>query len=84
MKTTTLYEDAKSAGLPMASHESDLYLPDTAEAREILARHPLQKSNATRFRSQIDGKTWIDIPFAYLPFWEAKARQPLDLARVNG
>lgn len=74
---STLYDTIKDAGIEHASHESDLYLPDTAQVRAILERFPLQKRNATRFQNQVEGGTWIDVPFAFLPFWEKK------LARVN-
>lgn len=68
----TLFDAIKSEGIPHDSHESDLYLPDTPQVRSILDKFPLQKSNATRFRNEVQGGTWIDVPFAYQPFWEAK------------
>lgn len=45
-------------------HESDLYLRDTPQARELL-----KSANAsfTVFRSTLDNKQWLDIPFAYWP-----------------
>lgn len=59
------------AGVPYDHHESDLYLLDTPQAREILARHGLK---GERFTSQIDGKAWLDVPFAYSPWWQDKQR----------
>lgn len=64
-----LFERVKAAGIPIAHHCTDLYLPDTKQARELLAEFPLSKSNATRFHNQVEGGTWIDVPFAYLPGW---------------
>jgi hypothetical protein len=72
MNTPSLYETILAAGIQHASHESDLYLPDTVEVRAILDGFPLEKRNATRFRNQVEGGTWIDVPFAFLPFWERK------------
>lgn len=72
--TKTLFAEIVAAGIEHDHHESDLYLPRTAAVLEILARHPLQKSNATSFRNQIDGKPWLDVPFAFQPFWDKVAR----------
>jgi hypothetical protein len=69
---TTLYEELIASGIEVASHCSDLYFPDTAETRAILERYPLQKSNATRFTNQAPpnvGQRWVDVPFAYQPYW---------------
>ena len=52
-------------------------IPDTAQVREILARYPLQRGNATCFTNQAPphaGERWIDVPFAYDPFWERVRR----------
>lgn len=80
----SLYESAIAAGIPHSSHESDLYLPDCVAVRAILDRYPLDKANARPFRSQIDGRQWLDIPFAFLPWWEKRAaeRRPLRI-RAN-
>lgn len=69
----TLFSRIVSAGIRYDSHESDLYLPDTPEVRAILADFPLESSNAKPFRSLVDGRQWLDVPFAFMPFWEAKA-----------
>jgi hypothetical protein len=71
--TSTLYGDLLRAGVPMDSHESDLYALDTALAREILAKFPESAKLASRFESQLDGEIWWDVPFAYLPWWQARA-----------
>ena len=67
----TLYEDLVAAGIPTDHHESDLYVLDTPEARALLAKHSKQGSG---FVSQIDRRRWLDVPFAYDPFWAKKAR----------
>jgi hypothetical protein len=68
--TESVYDRLVAAGCNIDHHESDLYVEATPEARAITAG----EKNRSFFRSQVDGKTWIDIPFAYAPFWAAKAR----------
>lgn len=70
---TPIFEQVKAAGIPYDSHETDLYIPVNEETRALLAGYKF-KSNVTSFVSQIDGKRWFDIPFAYLPAWESKCR----------
>lgn len=77
MNTPTLYDEIKAAGIPLACHESDLYFRACPESAEILARHPLQKANATRFTNEAEphkGERWVDVPFAYAPFWDRKQK----------
>lgn len=50
-------------------HESDLYVKYSPELDEWLKKNYEYYGNVTKFRSQIDGETWIDIPFAA---WEEK------------
>lgn len=70
---TSLYTELKAAGIEMTNHESDLYVPITEQTKAIIKKYPLEASNATRFKSNIDNKTMMfDIPFAYTPFWEKK------------
>lgn len=68
----SLYRDLAAAGLQLDSHESDLYVEDTPEARAILARHPTHQTNARPFRHAVTGKSWLDVPFAFEPFWQKK------------
>lgn len=70
----SIYTQLKAIGVPMGSHESDLYVKDTPEGREIVATHEFFKS-ITRFRDQIDNEIWFCIPFAYDPWWEARRTQ---------
>lgn len=80
----SIYSDMKAAGIPLENHESDLYVKDCKAARDILAEHDKKGKrvyqvdgwNVSRFTSQIDGAYWLDIPFDYEPWWQAKeARQ---------
>jgi hypothetical protein len=70
--TATLYGDLLAAGVPMDSHESDLYFQDTADSRAILARFPESASIARIFPNQRKGGMWWDVPFAFLPWWERR------------
>jgi hypothetical protein len=65
------YKAITAAGIPTDSHESDLYALATPEALAIVRASGWSFSF---FRSNIDGRTWIDLPFAYSPWWEK--RQP--------
>lgn len=64
----SIYEDMKAARVPIENHYSDLHVPATPEAREILRRHR-ENVSAAFFVSPVDGKVWIDIPFCYDPYW---------------
>lgn len=75
--TPTLYAALLAAGVPIDNHESDLYFPVTEQSTAILAQYPHSKANATTFANQRPpnvGQRWYDVPFAFLPWWEA--RQP--------
>jgi hypothetical protein len=69
-KEESPYSAALAAGIQIDSHESDLYIKGTPEAFAIVKRTGASYST---FRSNIDRETWIDVPFAYLPWWEARA-----------
>jgi hypothetical protein len=68
-----LYDEMLAAGLVVDNHESDLYVLDTPEARAIIARY--QVYTYSFFRSRIDGRALIDIPFYYAPFWAKRMRK---------
>jgi hypothetical protein len=70
----TLYERLRDAGCELGSHESDLHVRDTPDARAILAEFPRVKPHA--FRSAIDGAPWLDVPFANDPWWAARELPP--------
>lgn len=67
----TLYTELRDAGCEIDSHESDLYVLATPEARAIIERYG---KPCLSFISQIDGKRWLDVPFMYEPFWDKKRR----------
>lgn len=65
----TLYDALREAGCKLDSHESDLYVEASAVATTILKRFPTQWENTRSFTSEIDGRLWFDVPFAFEPFW---------------
>lgn len=73
MTSAELYHHAVEQGLDRDSHESDLYLRVTPQARALVMAYKF-RSNVSTFVSQIDKQRWYDIPFAYQPFWDRKAR----------
>lgn len=60
-----IYDQLQAAKINLDHHESDLYAEVTDISSKIIAKYPF-KCNVTRFRSNIDGKLWFDIPFAYM------------------
>jgi hypothetical protein len=69
----SLYDKLVASGAKMDHHESDLYVRASPQTWAIIRGHGgSQASNARTFMSE--GVQWIDIPFAYEPFWRAKAR----------
>lgn len=73
---SSLYDKLKSAGQELDHHESDLYVKWTPEADAIIKAHGgPEAANARSFKNNKDGKRWIDIPFAYAPWWEKRQRR---------
>lgn len=71
--TASLYGDLKAAGVPLDNHESDLYFPCTEQSRAILTRFPHSEKIATKFKHQQTCECWLEVPFAFLPWWEQRA-----------
>src|SRR5688572_29388364 len=69
-----IYEQMLAAGVETGNHASDLYVPVTPTSIELVARYEF-KRNVKIFRNNIDGTRWYDIPFAYTPYWEERARR---------
>jgi len=69
--STPFYHAVMEAKIPTDHHESDLYIPDTPASRELLEHYPEHKRNARRFQ-HTNKMMWLDIPFAYEPFWAKK------------
>jgi hypothetical protein len=73
----SLYKDLVRAGIPTDHHESDLYVLDTPAARETVKKYGYKFQT---FTSNIDGKRWLDVSFAYEPFWEKKTQARMGAA----
>ena len=68
---TSLYKTLVAAGCQIDSHESDLYARVTPESEAIVK---VSARPFSHFLSKLDGKMWMDVPFAFEPWWEAKAK----------
>ncbi len=62
----TLYEELVAAGCEIENHESDLYVVVSEAALSILAGYEF-RSTLSFFASE--GRRWVDVPFAFDPFW---------------
>jgi hypothetical protein len=71
MQQPTFFKAIVKAGIQYGNHCSDLYVPDTKETRAILAQFP-EIMMCTRFTHNEYKTTWIDVPFAYDPYWELR------------
>jgi lipopolysaccharide biosynthesis regulator YciM len=66
-----IYDLAKAEMQPdeIGTHCSDLYLLKNSVSEKLVSQYEF-RCNVTTFRSQIDGKIWFDIPFAYYPYFK--------------
>jgi hypothetical protein len=69
-----LYAEVVQMNIPHDSHASDLYLPVNKQTRDLLKTYEFL-ANVQIFVSQIDGKLWYDVPFAYRPYWDSKTKK---------
>jgi len=67
-----VFEKVKELGIEWDRHASDLYIPVTEETIEIIDSYKF-KCNVTRFKSEIDGTMWFDIPFALIGYKEIRS-----------
>lgn len=65
----SIFEEIIHAGIEYDNHCSDLYVKDSPEAREIIKRYD---RSLEFFNNAIDGSRWIDVPFAYDPYWDKR------------
>lgn len=65
-----LYDELVKEGFKLDHHESDLYIKDSPLARELVTKHGFVY---TTFKDDIDHEMWLDVPFAYAPFWRERA-----------
>jgi hypothetical protein len=72
----TLYDECLEAGFDLDHHESDLYIKDCQAVRTLLNQRGRE---FTQFTSQVDGKIWLDVTFAYQPYWDKVAARARDV-----
>lgn len=71
-KKKSLYDDMLALfGTRLDHRESDLFVPDTVEARAILKKHGVKYE---RFQNEAKGGHWLEVPFQYTPHFESPAR----------
>lgn len=66
----SIYEVLRDAGCTLDSHESDLYVLATEEARRLTEGQPSRS-----FFTDSEGKQWVEIPFAFDPWWEGRKKE---------
>jgi hypothetical protein len=73
--SASLYDKLKAAGQQLDHHQSDLYVRWTPEADAIIRAHGGPEAKNARAFTGTDGLRWIDIPFAYDPFWRRRTQR---------
>ena len=65
-------------------HETDLYLKVSEKSAALVAAYDF-RGNVEKFRPQLDGCAWFDVPFAYTPAWVEKLQnmKPEDVLKNN-
>ncbi len=78
--STDLYDQLVAAGVPVDSHESDLYAKVTPESTAIIAAareagrlHTRPSTFYNEQQPKGQRELWYDIPFMYSPFWRKRA-----------
>lgn len=71
-ETPNLFDLVLSTHTPFSNHESDLYIPANDKTRAMLKEFP--HLTKTTFQNQVEGGTWFDIPFAFIPWWEKRQK----------
>lgn len=72
----TIYKALTAAGCTIDNWESDLYVEASETARSIVADWAASGriKMHSNFHCRRTNTQWIDIPFAYDPYWEEKAK----------
>ena len=67
---SNVYRDLLDAGFELDHHEGDLYVKLTPESLRIVKDSGW--STWSFFHHQVKQETWIEVPFGYVPWWEAR------------
>jgi len=78
VEPSTLYDELVAAGCQVDNHESDLYVFGSKKAVDIIKAHQathdgFPRSVSNFFSEKPPGGWWIEVPFAYAPWWRARA-----------
>lgn len=68
----SVYTKLVEVGAEIDSHESDLYVKHTTEVMNVL-REVKGWNSWVRFYDR-EGAPWIEIPFAYDPWWSQRQK----------
>ena len=68
-KVDKVYDALIDAGCKVEGHESDLFVEETPESMDVLNKLGIVPD---KFKESKSGKPWLEIPFAFKPFWDAK------------
>ena len=80
----SLYTDIVAAGVPHENHESDLYIPYNDITKPLLDAYYKQGgARASGFVHNGNGEAWLDVPFAYDPFWRKAAKREMRIPTNN-
>ena len=79
-KKKTLYQAIVAAGIEHSNHESDLYVPATPEVGALMRQFGV---TGRLFKDNLTKSQWVDIPFAYDPFFERKRQLAAHNKGVN-
>lgn len=74
----SVYRALLDAGVPLDSHESDLYAKVTPVSTNIIKQYRQAGAlltSPTTFISSTDRTSWYDLPFQYDPFWEKVSKR---------
>ncbi len=68
---TTAYDELCAIGAELDHHESDLFVRESEAARAVLRKHALRFSSFAAHRpdKSVPVQTWLEVPFAWMPFW---------------
>ena len=67
LERASIYEECVSLGIPTQNHASDLYVPLTPTTQKLAMEYGI---SATAFHNQVEGGTWLDLPFQFTPYWD--------------
>lgn len=71
-----IYQAMIDAKQEVFNHESDLYVFVNDVTTKLVNQYTF-KQNVRTFTDNVTGKLMYDIPFAFVPYWTAKRRQPV-------